>query len=92
MLKFVSGQKESGIELPWSKFDKSAFVFNKRGKGLVSVRNYTQKIKTYLYTKFEKNVDGLKKLRDLVDKILAVESQFLKKKELSLECYSQIFG
>ena len=85
-------QKDSGIEFPWSKLDKSAFVFNKRGKGLVSVRNYTQKIKTYLYTKFEKNVDGLKKLRDLVDKILAVESQFLKKKAVGSFLSTALLG
>ena len=85
-------QKDSGIEFPWSKLDKSAFVFNKRGKGLVSVRNYTQKIKTYLYTKFEKNVDGLKKLRDLVDKILAVESQFLKKKSVGSFLSNALLG
>jgi hypothetical protein len=85
-------KKESGVELPWSKFDKSAFVFNKRGKGLVSLRNYTQKIKTYLFTKFEKNVDGLKKLQSLVIKILAVEEQFLHKKPVGSFLSTALLG
>lgn len=71
------------IIYPWNTLTKTAYVFNGRGKGLVSFKNYTAKIKDYLYTKFEKNPTGLKKLADKVESILQVEEQFLKKKPIN---------
>lgn len=72
-----------GIVYPWGKF-KSAYIFNNRGKGLASFKNYTKKIKDYLYTKFERNVPALKKLSDKVDSIVEVEKQYLKKKPMNI--------
>ncbi len=74
-------ETDGGIVYPWSKLSKSAFVFNKRGQGLVSFRNYTKKIQNYLYTKFENDVQGLKKLMEKVDSILDIEKQYLRKKK-----------
>jgi hypothetical protein len=81
---FSDNMKEGGTVYPWNKITKSAYPFNKRGKGLVSFRNYTKKIKDYLYTKFENNQEGLKKLLDAVESILDVEAQYLKKKKSSM--------
>lgn len=72
-----------GIVYPWGMF-KSAYIFNNRGKGLSSFKNYTKKIKDYLYTKFENDLPGLKKLSDKVDTIIEVEKQFLKKKPMNI--------
>lgn len=77
-------EKEGEIEFPWSSITKSAYPFNARGKGLVSLKNYTKKIKDYLYTKFEDNLPGLKKLLDLTESILDIESQYLPKSKLSV--------
>lgn len=74
----------TGIVYPWNPLTKSSHVFNGRGKGLASFKNYTKKIKDYLYTKFEKDTTGLKRLAQKVDSILDVESQFLKKKPLGI--------
>lgn len=74
----------TGIVYPWNSLTRSSHVFNNRGKGLASFKNYTIKIKDYLYTKFEKNIAGLERLAKKVDSILDVESQFLKKKPLGI--------
>lgn len=71
---------EKGIIYPWSSVTKSAYPFNKRGKGVVTFRNYTKKIQDYLYTKFENDLPGLKRLLEKVESIVEVEKQFLKKK------------
>ncbi len=81
---YSDNMKEGGTVYPWNKLTKSAYPFNKRGKGLVSFRNYTKQIKDYLYTKFENNQEGLKKLLDAVESILDVEAQYLKKKKSSM--------
>lgn len=81
---YNDNMKEGGTVYPWNKLTKTAYPFNKRGKGLVSFRNYTKQIKDYLYTKFENNQEGLKKLLDAVESILDVESQYLKKKKSSM--------
>lgn len=71
-----------GIVYPWGKFN-SAYIFKNRGT-VASFKNYTKKIKDYLYTKFENDVPGLKKLSDKVDSIIEVEKQFLKKKPMNI--------
>jgi len=71
---------EKGINYPWSSITKSAYPFNKRGKGVVTFRNYTKKIQDYLYTKFENDLPGLKRLLEKVESIVEDEKQFLKKK------------
>ena len=78
---YKDSEKDGGIVYPWGS-NKSAFVFNKRGKGLTSFRNYTQKIKSYLYNKFERDQKGLETLARKVDSILDVESQYLKRKKV----------
>lgn len=82
--EYSDNMKEGGTTYPWNGLTKSAYPFNKRGKGLISFRNYTKEIKDYLYTKFENNQEGLKKLLDATESILDVEAQYLKKKKSSL--------
>lgn len=75
---------EGGIEYPWNPILRTAYVFNKRGKGLVSLKNYTKKIKDYLYTKFKDDIPGLEKLLAKVESILDVESHFLPRSKASI--------
>lgn len=79
-IEFSGYKKEDGIYYPWNPLTRSAFSFSEKGAGLVPFRNYTKKIKDTLYQKYEKDVKGLKALKSKVDKILEVESQYLKKK------------
>lgn len=75
---------EKGVELPWNKLTKSAYPFSNKGPGLSNFRNYTKKIKDYLYTKFKNDYPSLKKLAERVEAILDIEKQFLKKKPTNI--------
>lgn len=72
---------EKGVELPWNKLTKSAYPFSNKGPGLSNFRNYTKKIKDYLYTKFKNDYPSLKKLAERVEAILDIEKQFLKRSQ-----------
>lgn len=66
------------IRLPWQDASHTAYVFNSRGIGMMSLTNYTKKVKDYLYNEFKDNSRGIHDLLSVVEDALTREQLYFK--------------